>query len=428
MASSCVEVAAVTPDMLAWQGTAQEALAHMSEARGIQDLLHRSHELWCGPNCNRSTACTYLHYPREPATAFRPVTTRSRYNRHTAHLYTVMGAGGYVGPVSQSHRINVWPLLDKVLERWDTSGGRLSAAPEHYSDWTKKRDASAADTVSRACRDTIQWMACWCGDRYGADPLGLHYVAFATILDDICIPPLDLVSGRFRMYGRSVPDLARAMDAAGWGHDAVHALLSLIRQSIAQYAEKMDFRPGDAHVGLHDELKNSPSMWDGVIFRGNTGNAYGTAITVARNSGTGPVSFPWLMDSALCDCLSMDLCKSMLGIYSVDNHQPTSNGHRTEKRKASYRSIYLDLIDDLVFTGAPEPLVHFGRSGFLFVQIQDRYQERRHGERFPLAPPMARELRRLFGEEPTNEWLDSVFAGGEEKPAQELVWSHRRAG
>jgi hypothetical protein len=41
---------------------------------------------------------------------------------------------------------------------------------------------------------------------------------------------------------------------------------------------------------------------------------------------------------------------------------------------------------------------------------------------------MARELRRLFGEEPTNEWLDSVFAGGEEKPAQELVWSHRRAG
>jgi hypothetical protein len=75
MASSCVEVAAVTPDMLAWQGTAQEALAHMSEARGIQDLLHRSHELWCGPNCNRSTACTYLHYPREPATAFRPVTT-----------------------------------------------------------------------------------------------------------------------------------------------------------------------------------------------------------------------------------------------------------------------------------------------------------------------------------------------------------------
>lgn len=428
MASSRVEVTVVTPDMLAWKGSAQEALEQLSDTRGLQQLLHRTHELWCGTRCDRTTACTFLHYPRDPVAAVHPATTRSRYNKQTAHLYTVMGADGYVGPVAQCHRINVWPLLEKVVEQWDTSGGRLDEFPEHYSDWTKKRDASAADTVSRACRDTIQWMACWCGEQYGADPLGLHYIAFATILDDICIPPLDLLSGRFRMYGRSVRDLVRAMDEAGWGRDAVHALLSLIRQAIVQYAEKMDFRPGDEHVGLHDELKNSPDMWDGVIFRGNTGNAYGTAIMVARNSDTGPVSFPWLMDSAVCDCLSMDLCKSTLGIYSVDNHQPTSNGHRSEKRKASYRSIYLDLIDDLVFTGAPEPLVHFGRSGFLFVQIQDRYQERRHGKRFPLAPPMARELKRLFGDVPTDEWLDEAFHSREEDCTRQLVWAQRRAG
>ncbi|MER7835832.1 hypothetical protein ABTY98_07930 [Streptomyces sp. NPDC096040] len=305
--------------------------------------------------------------------------------------------------------MNVWPLLDKVVEQWDTAGGRRVRNPEHYSDWTKKHDVNAADTVSRACRDTIQWMACWCGERYGADPLGLHYIAFATIIDDICIPPLDLVNGRFRMYGRSVPDLVQAMDAADWGRDATHALLSLVRQAVVQYAEKMDFHPGNEQIGLHAELSDSPDMWDGVMFRGNTGNAYGTAIMVARNSGTGPVSFNWLMDSAICDCLSMDLCKSALGIYSVDNHQPTSNETRSEERKANYRSIYLDLIDDLVFSGAPEPLVHFGRSGFLFVQIQDRYQERRHGRRFPLAPPMARELERLFGKVPTDEWLEKVF-------------------
>ncbi|WP_338899207.1 hypothetical protein WBG99_29495 [Streptomyces sp. TG1A-60] len=320
-----------------------------------------------------------------------------------------MGADGYTGPVAQYHQVNVWPLLEKVIERWDAVGERRGRIPEHYSDWTKKHDAQAADTVARACRDTIQWMACWCGEDYGADPLGLHYIAFATVIDDICLPPFDLVDGRFRMYGRSVPDLMRAMDTAGWGRDAVHALLSLVRQSVFQYAEKMDFCPGDEHVGLQAALNNSPNMWDGALFRGNTGNAYGTAIMVARSSATGPVSFPWLMDSAICDCLSMDLCKSALGIYSTDDHQPTSGTYRADERKASYRSIYLDLIDDLVFTGAPEPLVHFGRSGFLFVQIQDRYQERRQGRRFPLAPPMVRELERLFGPVPTDAWLEEAF-------------------
>lgn len=409
MASSGVGVSMVTPDMLAWKGSAREALERLSDTRGIQELLHRSHELWCGADCDRDTACSFLHYVRNPMKADRPATTRSRYNKHTAHLYAVMGGDGYAGPVAQCHEVNVWPLLEKVTERWDAVQARGGGTPEHYSDWTKKRDTEAADTVSRACRDTIQWMACWCGERFDADPLGLHYIAFATVIDDICIPPLDLVQGRFHMYGRSVPDLVRAMDAAGWGRDAVHALLSLVRQAIVQYAEKMDFPPGDEHVGLQAALNDSPNMWDGVMFRGNTGNAYGTAIMVARNSATGPVSFPWLMDSAICDCLSMDLCKSALGIYSTDDHQPTSSTHRADERKASYRSIYLDLIDDLVFAGAPEPLVHFGRSGFLFVQIQDRYQERRQGRRFPLAPPMLRELERLFGEEPTDEWLDEAF-------------------
>ncbi|MEV5508460.1 hypothetical protein [Streptomyces orinoci] len=409
LASAGVEVSAVTSDMLAWKGSAQEALEQLSVAQSVQELLHRAHALWCGHDCDQSPACTFLYYLRTPPAAARPSTVRPRYNKQTAHLYAVMGEGGYVGRVPQTHQVKVWPLLDAVVERWDAAARRHGGLPEHYADWTKKRDAHAADTVSRACRDTIQWTACWCGERYGVDPLGLRYVAFATILDDICIPPLDLVGGRFRMYGWSVRDLMRAMDTADWGRDGVHALLSLIRQSILQYAEKMDFHPGAEHLGLHTELNGSTNMWDGVIFRGHTGNAYGTAITVARNSRVGPLSFTWLMDSAICDCLSMDLCKSAIGVYSADNHQPTSHKDRSADKKASYRSIYLDLIDDLVFSGAPEPLVQFGSSGFLFVPIQDRYQERRLGRRFPISPPMARELKRLFGETPTDAWLDEVF-------------------
>jgi hypothetical protein len=339
MAPHSVEVSAVTPDVLAWKGSAPEALNQLSGARSMEELLHRTHVLWCGSDCDRTTTCTFLHYPRNPVATARPATTRSRYNKQTACLYAVMGKEGYVGPVAQHHRVNVWPLLLKVVEHWDAATELNTRIPEHYTDWTKKHDAHAADTVSRACRDAIQWMGCWCGERYGADPLGLRYIAFATILDDICIPPLDLLSGRFRMYGWSVRDLVQAMDMAGWARDAVHALLSLIRQSIVQYAEKMDFRPGDGHVGLHAELATSTAMWDGVIFRGHTGNAYGTVIAAARNSATGPVSFTWLMDSAICDCPPW-ICASHCSAstwWTITSRHPMVTGRR-RGRPATNRS------------------------------------------------------------------------------------------
>ncbi|WP_147465207.1 hypothetical protein [Streptomyces sp. 1114.5] len=271
-----------------------------------------------------------------------------------------------------------------------------------YSDWAKKGDTTAAEVVAYACRDTLQWMATWCGERYASQPAVLHYVALSTICDDICIPPLDLVRGDFRMYGRSAADVVAAMDEQGWGHDAVHALLALVREYFFQYVEKLDHAPTNGQVGLHAQLNDSPSAWDASVYRMNSANNYGCSIGLARICDTGPASFSWLMDSSIADAISMDLAKSALDVYRLDVHQPTANQQLASRRQRAYHSIYLDLIDDLVASGAHDSLVHYGRAGLLYVPIMERYHERRLGSRVPVQPAVSAQLSSLFGDEPVD--------------------------
>ncbi|CAG9974114.1 unnamed protein product, partial [Clonostachys byssicola] len=345
-------------------------------------------------------------------------TARSRYNKQTAHLYNLMGGSGYESGVSRIHEVNTWPLLEAVLKKADVArqcGGLLHC---DYTDWTKKRDASADQLTRSICRDTIQWMANWCGADYSASPVGLHYVALTSIVDDLCIPPLDVVHGRFSMYGRTCRDLMQVMDQEHWGADGIHVLLSLLRQYLFQYAEKVDFENGLGHIGLHTQLSQTRAVWDSVVYRTYTANTYGAAIVIGRVTASGPLTATWLVDSAICDAISMDLAKSGLRVYEQDNHIPTDVGTNQageqmrkleRERRTEYHSVYLDLIDDLVDSGAPDAIVHFGRSGFLFVQIQDRYLERRAGRRFAIRPAMATQLDELFGEKPTDSTLDGLF-------------------
>jgi hypothetical protein len=246
-------------------------------------------------------------------------------------------------------------------------------------------------------------MANWCGSRYAEQSTGVHYVAFSTICDDLCIPPLDLVQGRFRLYGRTVADLAIALDEQGWGPSGALALLSLVRQYVVQYLEKAD-------RGLHRRLNALTGVWDAVVYRTHTANCYGAALVVARVCDAGAATFTWLQDSAICDAISMDLCKIAMDVYRHDRHQPTRTDDDHEPgRRDAYHSLYLDLIDDLVTSGAPEPLVHFGRAGFLFVQLQDRYHERRIGQRLPLRPAITGRLEILFGDTPTTQLVEDLF-------------------
>jgi hypothetical protein len=105
----------------------------------------------------------------------------------------------------------------------------------------------------------------------------------------------------------------------------------------------------------------------------------------------------------------MDLCKSAMDVYRHDHHQPTAHDQHEQRRQAAYHSVYLDLIDELVTSGAPDDLVHFGRAGFLFVQLQERYHERRLGHRLPLRAELTTRLRDLFGTTPADPLTDQLF-------------------
>ncbi|KAF4631823.1 hypothetical protein G7Y89_g6307 [Cudoniella acicularis] len=382
----------ITPANLNYKGSALAAFDELATVQTNVELLRTSHLMWCGRSCAKDTSCHFLHYPRSDPLAAPARAERSRYCKDTAHLYNLMGGEGYIPGISRIHEVNIWPLLEAVLERVDAARERNGLLHCDYTDWTKKKDSTAGQLTRNICRDTIQWMGNWCGADYATSIVGLHYIALTSIVDDMCIPPLDIVHGRFCMYGRSARDLVEVMVNEGWGRDAMHVLLSLVRQYLFQYVEKVDFDTGTDHIGLHAALSQFSAVWDSTVYRTYTANTYGAAVLVGRVTDSGPLTSTWLVDSAICDAISMDLAKSALRVYEQDNHIPTKAGatyqHRQaqaqaqtleRQRQIGYHSVYLDLIDDLVLSGAPDPIAHFGRSGFLFVQIQDRYLERRAG-------------------------------------------------
>ncbi len=365
-------------------------------------LLDTAHHMWCDPGCDEGLGCPFLHYPRTRPPAAPPRSPASRYTRRTAELFGLMGGAGY-RPTPQVHEHNLWPLLRETTAKTDTG----ATAGLDYTDWSHKHAASATELCRYACRDTLQWMALWCGDRYDRRPVALHYIALSTIVDDLCIPPLDLVTGRFRLYQRSAADLATALDDQGWGRHGVHAMLAVARQYLLQHAEK-------THPTLHRTLNALDGVWDAVVYRTHTANTYGAVIAIEevcdQVGDLGDVTWTWRMDSAICDAISMDLAKTAaLDVYHVDDHQPTAHDQHTHRRKTGYHSVYLDLIDDLVTTGAPEPVVHFGCSGFLFVPLVERYPERRQGRRHHLRPAMRARLHDLFGDTPADPHIDHAF-------------------
>ncbi|WP_369392364.1 hypothetical protein AB5J72_35860 [Streptomyces sp. CG1] len=359
------------------------------------ELFELAHEMWCGPGCTRTTACEFLHYPRVPSKPGLLRVTRPPYNRGNAHLFVVAGGDRYLPGIPQLHEVNLWDHLPGILARDGTD--------VDYTCWSRKGDTSAADVIRYCARDAVQWAAIWCGERQPSHQAFLEYLLLNASADDLCVPPLDLVHGNYRVYGRTLADIVRAMDKEGWGYDAVLALLSIVRLYLFQYTEKLDHVAGR---GLCNGLRTVGGAWDAIMFHMMSGNTFGVGLGVASTMGAGPCRRSWLLDGGFGNATSMNLAKSLISVEGHDLHHPTGDD---AAKQTAYRSFYLDIIGELTASGAPEPLVYFARAGFDFVPLGDRYRERRRSERFPLRPAVAVELREVFGDEPCDEWLEGRF-------------------
>jgi hypothetical protein len=227
-------------------------IRELSDAGTVSELLDAAHAMWCGPACGQAPDCAFLHYRRAAPPGAPARSTRSRYNKDTAGLFSLMGGGGYAPGTPQAHETNLWQLLRPAIAAIDS---RRTPHPD-YSDWSKKHADSASELALYACRDSIQWMASWCGSRYARQPAGVHYIAFSTICDDLCIPPADLVQGRFRLYGRSVTDLVGAMDDQGWGPDGSRALQDRYRER--SLGHRLPLRP-ELAARLRDLFGTTPA-------------------------------------------------------------------------------------------------------------------------------------------------------------------------
>ncbi|KAF4592091.1 hypothetical protein GQ602_002390 [Ophiocordyceps camponoti-floridani] len=401
-------------------GVLLAAFDNVAESQTCIELLNRTHELWCGKSCPRDMSCTFLHYPRvkPPASSSRNV--RLRYNKSTAHLFSVTSSDVYCVNTPQLHQHNFWPLLENAFHKVDQARARSGALPVDYTDWSKKSNDSAGQMVRYMCRDVLQWTGCWVGEKCTSSECNManRYTAFAGIPDDMCIPPLDLVSGRLRLYGRTCRSLVEEMDEENWGRDGIHVLASLIRQYLVQYIEKVEDHDSSKGKGIHDQLNDSSGVWDSTIFHTHTGNTYGVLIMVARLHDTGLLRNEWLWDSSVCNLISLDVSKSAMGIYTIDDFAPTairgeSNADNTRRvhaeRSRKYRSLYSDLMDDLVYSNAPECIVNYAHSGFMYSLLGHRYAERRMGSRMPITPCMEEELRRIFGTEPVDAEVEDLY-------------------
>ncbi|KAI1652514.1 hypothetical protein F4813DRAFT_308508 [Daldinia decipiens] len=409
----------ISPDTLAYTGSALDALEELAKTQTYVELLHTAHSLWCGGSCSRSIECKFLHYrmPKSRAPEKPNLVPSHRYNKHTANYFTLMGGEGYEPGFSQEHQVNFWPPLEAVLHRIDQAREKSSFLFCDYTDWTKKQDTSAKQTAQGLCRDIIQWLAIWTGIDLKTSPLSMWLTAMIASPDDFCIPPLDVVHQKFRLYGRSLRDLVQAMVNDNWGRDATHVLLDCIRQLIFQYAEKVEFEgTANSDTGIHAQMGlHAEGIWDSIVLRTHSAGTYACMIIVSRIAGLGLLEENWVLGSSSNSCISMDLAKSAARIYQVDNHQPTiSFGEKSmqptleRRRKTGYHSVYLDMMDDLVSTGCPEPLLHVA-STFLGVQLVHRYWERSLGYRIPIHQAMADTLRSIYGDEPTDARLDGLF-------------------
>ncbi|UNI20309.1 hypothetical protein JDV02_006409 [Purpureocillium takamizusanense] len=256
--------------------------------------------------------------------------------------------------------------------------------PADYDIATEKGDGTLDEVALYAMRDCVSWWVHTGGALHPRHYWKQIYLGFATISDDVQIPPRDLVDGTFRFLGHTWPECLAGLRAEGVKPDLVKfAEMCIWRQTICQYLEKVD-------PGLRPLLVSKTSVM--TQYRVMTANTLGcVALLLAVEE---PVAQP-LTDHALemasvSHCLSLDIAKECLGVLQGEKTESVAGDRAQLKREL--RWIYMRCLDYL--DAQPnEHIRRYASAGLVYVPMMDRYRERVRGNiRFPLSEAMGRIL------------------------------------
>ncbi|RAK85261.1 hypothetical protein BO79DRAFT_231711 [Aspergillus costaricaensis CBS 115574] len=277
--------------------------------------------------------------------------------------------------------------LDEDCMRIFSALGDISRPP-YYTIHTGKGDTSIEEVCRYVMRDVLQWWANWHGTIAGHRWKHL-YIAFTTISDEIAIPPQDLADGSFRFLGNSLADVLEGLRLEGVHPDDIKLLeMYLWRQSIIQYLEKVDPTIREILIGKTTLM---------TLWRVLTAGTHCAAVFLLTSKGIRPQGQTdhALEMASICDAISMDLGKEALSVLQ-DEPTETVTGKDREMLKRELRWVYLRALGSLDQDPRGALLRRFATSGFHYVLLNDRYQERVAHVRFPMSPYLRRRIAAYY--------------------------------
>ena len=277
-------------------------------------------------------------------------------------------------------------LLDGLTEYIDDfiQSAPASHPEEDYKVYTAKDENSFHEAIEYAFRDTLQFWAIWHGllePHYWKQ----MYIVFTSCCDDICIPPQDLQSGKFQVFGHTLADVLNGLLSENVDPSDVRELEMLLwRESIGQYLEKI-------HPQIRDRLVNKTTMM--TPYRVRTANGEGAALVALAAKVTGPLApyYDLVELAGIAVCLSMGIAKEGLGILRGEPTETVAGDDR-ELLKSEIRWLYARTIDSLGKQPNAQLLHWFATSGFNLPYYMDRYRERVQHIRVPITTDLERRM------------------------------------
>ncbi|KAL2201611.1 hypothetical protein CC79DRAFT_1338639 [Sarocladium strictum] len=269
--------------------------------------------------------------------------------------------------------------------------------PGDYAITTDKNDTDAELVGRYTLRDAICWWAHWTGRPLTPrDYWKYLYTAFATVVDDIQVPPADLLNGTFKVCGRSWAECRAGLLAEGMTPAAVrYAEMGLWRSALLQYLEKVD-------PGLRPMLLQHTTLM--TQFHAMTANVAGVGICVLASEAEDPAALDAYITlgavvldlAAVAQCLTMDTAKEIMGVLRNERTDPIA-GDR-ERFKRELRWLFARSTERIAAEPYKNVCMRFGTSGFHFTPMMDRYLERASGKRIPMSDEAVAVITRLHSE------------------------------